>query len=81
MASLKLDYRGRDNPKKDMPSWITLRMPMTKQELVKFIGPKCATYEKGCPSCDNWELWRRTKEADVSVVRDVLVKAILNGDM
>jgi len=45
---------------KKYPLWVYVTIPLTKPEMMYYVGRKCSTYERGCMACKAWKQWEKT---------------------
>lgn len=73
-AARKVKKERKPRPKKPKKFWYTVCVhDVTKEELLRVVGPKCAEYEPGCACCEAHLQWQREGTMDVLVERSYLV--------
>jgi hypothetical protein len=59
---------------------ITIRVPMTKEEVTAYAGKPCKDREAGCPACDAWKEWHLNyRYVTVQVDRAEMIALMIRG--
>jgi hypothetical protein len=59
---------------------IRLKLPISKELLVKFYGDKCPDYDRLCVVCKAWRTYEKAYYVDVKVNREALFNFIMSDD-
>ena len=59
---------------------IALKIPISKEVLVKFYGDKCPDYDKDCVVCKAWRTYEKGKYVVEKVNREALFNFIVSDD-
>jgi len=58
------------------PLWVYVTIPLTKAELVHYVGKKCSLYDRRCGACKAWRSWEKTGKIKAIVERRADVMGI-----
>lgn len=63
-------------------TWLEFTTKASKEELIEYVGEKCATYSEGCCVCDQHKLWEETGTMKILTDVEALVHwSIAGGDL